>query len=70
MNSALRLLEKSESSGVLPLTSNVLNDLISKHPTAKPADPEALLDGEIPFVDPAQFNVIDEALIARATMRT
>ena len=48
----------------------MLNDLISKHPTAKPADPEALLDGEIPFVDPAQFNVIDEALIARATMRT
>ena len=70
VNSALRRLEKSESSGVLPLTSNMLNDLISKHPIAKPADPKALLDGDIPFVDPAQFNMIDEALIAQAAMRT
>ena len=66
----MKLLEKSESTGVLPLSQNVLQELISKHPPAQPANPDVLMSGEIPFVDPAQFNNIDEAAIQRAALRT
>ena len=70
IGAAMKLLEKSESSGVLPLSQNVLAELISKHPPAQPANPEILISGDIPFVDPAQFNKIDEEAIQRAAIRT
>ena len=70
VNAALRLLDKSESSGVLPLTQKVLDDLKVKHPPACAADPAVLIEGDEPFVDPAQFNNIDESAISRAAKRT
>lgn len=47
INSALRLLEKSESTGVLPLNQRVTYDLITKYSRSKPADSEALVDREV-----------------------
>ena len=55
VNAALRLLDDQSSGGVLPLNDEVYQDLRRKHPTAKKADCSVMLQGEIPFVDPAMF---------------
>ena len=70
ISAAMKLLENHESSGILPLSQNVLRELVSKHPPAIKADPNVLMRGDIPFVDPARFNNIDEAAISRAALRT
>ena len=70
VNAALRLLDRAESSGVLPLTQKVLSELQEKHPPAQPADESVLIKGEETFVDPAQFNNIDERAIFQAVMKT
>ena len=66
----MKLLDQSESTGILPLSQDVLKELVLKHPPAKEADPNVLMRGEVSFVDPARFNNIDEAAIARAVLRT
>ena len=38
----MKLLERSESTGILPLSQNVLNELVAKHPPAAEADPSVL----------------------------
>ena len=68
INPALRLLEKTRSGGVLPLSPQTLNELRKKHPTANPADDTVLMVGAVPFVDPAMFNNIDEDVIAKAAL--
>ena len=70
IRAALQLLDRAESSGVLPLTQKVLSELQEKHPPPQPADESVLITGEEPFVDPAQFNSIDERAIFRAAMST
>ena len=51
--SAMRLLDTAETSGVLSLDDEGINQLKKKHP-------ETLLDGEVPFVDPVMFHDLDE----------
>ncbi len=70
VNAALRLLDEQSSGGVLPLTEETLQDLRKKHPIAKEGNPAVMLDGDIPFVDPALFANIDESTIAKAAMNT
>ena len=70
IKAAIRLLHQSEPGGVLPLTSEVFEKLKEKHPPPSAAQPEVLLTGEVPYVDPAQFNNIDEAVIAKAALKT
>ena len=70
VTSAIKLLEKAESTGVLPLNKDVINDLREKHPTSKSTDPEFLLSGKVPFVDPVMFEELDESTIAKAALRT
>ena len=70
ITAAMKLLDQSESTGILPLSQDVLKELVLKHPPAKEADPNVLMRGEVPFVDPARFNNIDEAAISRAVLRT
>jgi hypothetical protein len=67
---AIRLLDKTESSGVLSLDENVIEELKKKHPAATNADPTIILDGDIPFVDPVMFHDLNESAIAKAVSRT
>ena len=48
----------------------MLNELKNKHPDAQPEQEDVLLRGDIPYVDPAQFNNIDSTEIIKATART
>ena len=61
--------ENAEQSS-LPLNDEVYQDLRRKHPEAKKEDCSVILQGEIPFVDPALFANIDEAPISKAAIRT
>ena len=70
VTSPIKLLEKAESTGVLPLNKDVINDLKEKHPTSKSTDPEVLLSGKLPFVDPVMFEELYESNIAKAALRT
>ncbi len=70
VNAALRLLDEQSSGGVLPLTEETLQDLRKKYPVAKEGNPAVMLDGDIPFIDPALFANIDESTIAKATINT
>ena len=68
--SAMRLLDTAETSGVLSLDDEVINQLRKKHPDAAQPHPETLLNGEVPFVDPVMFHDLDKSVIARAASRT
>ena len=67
---AMRLLDSTETSGILSLDDNVIEQLKIKHPNATNAEPSTLLQGEPTFVDPIMFNDLDECTIARAASRT
>ena len=70
VNAALRLLEEQPPGGVLPVNDAVYEDLLKKHPSAKPDNSSVMIEGDIPFVDPSIFANIDEATIAKAGMKT
>lgn len=70
VNAALKLLDNTNTGGILPLTTETLHELKSKHPEASPATEEVLMTGELPFSDPAVFNNIDEDTIIKAALRT
>ena len=52
VSAALKLLDQQESSGISPLSDDVLDDLKSKHPKASATDDFIMLKGELPFTDP------------------
>ena len=60
VNAALKLLDNSNGNGVLLLSPETIKDLQEKHPVSCPIDESVLIEGELPFVDPAIFNNIDE----------
>ena len=70
VNAALKLLNNSNGSGVLPLSPETIKDLQEKHPNSSPIDESMLIEGELPFVDPEIFNNIDEDKIYRAALKT
>ena len=70
IDAAMKLLDHSGGSGVLPLSQSTINELKRKHPAASEADPSLLMDGEPPFVDPVLFQNITESTIANAALRT
>ncbi len=70
VNAAMRLLDDTSTSGVLKLSEETLRELKAKHPEAMEADKEILIAGQVPFVDPAMFSIIDESTIARAALHT
>ena len=55
IHAAISLITEHNKGGVLQLTPEVRNALKSKHPKAQPANPEVLLHGEIPAVNPILF---------------
>ena len=48
----------------------MLNKLKEKHTDAALANPDVMLPGEKPFVDPPQYNNIDSDAIIKAALRT
>ena len=68
INAAMRLLDTKNSSGLLSLSDNVVDELKMNHPPAAPADPSTLMAGEIPFIDPVMFENIDEKIITKAAL--
>jgi hypothetical protein len=59
INAAMRLLDDTSTSGVLQLSEDTFRELKAKHPEAMEADKEMLITGQVPFVDPAMFSIID-----------
>ena len=64
----MRLLEEAESGGILPLA--ILDELQPKHPRASPPNESVLIKGEVPSVDQAMSNNIDESSISKAALKT
>ena len=70
VNGALKVLTNNMSNGILPLNDETLTLLKDKHPEAKPADEDILIQGEKHEVHPIIFDVIDEEMIKKAALRT
>ena len=60
VNAAIKLLDRVNVGGVLPLCTDTVQKLKSKHPNGSEAKQSALLTGEVSFCDPAIFNNLDE----------
>ena len=56
--------------GVLELTPDVRSALKVKHPKAQPANPEAMLHGELPAVNPILFECITGVIVRRSALAT
>ena len=69
VKSALNLLKNMQSSGVLPLTAEVITNLKEKHPPQQIPPVDVLIAGEIPFIDPILYENIDEELIRKAATK-
>ena len=70
VNPALRLLSNEGNQGVLPLTDENLQALLSKHPVGRPKHEEMLLQGPIDLVDRASFFDFTGDSIQKAALRT
>ena len=72
VKAAMKLLDEQDagSAGVLTLSQSTINELKRKHPEANQADPSFLIDGQMPFVDPAMFHNITESTILKSALRT
>ena len=66
VTAAVKLLDKSQPSGILNMNKETLSELKEKHLAAKPLNPTVMLGGEIPFVDPITFHNINEETILKA----
>ncbi len=60
----------SSNAGVLPLSDEVIKELKRKHPKPQPSDESVMIDGVIPFTDPAVFANIEKTTIAKAALNT
>jgi hypothetical protein len=52
------------------LSDDIYEDLRMKHLSAKPGNSSVIIEGEIPFIDPALFAKIDDTTISKAAMNT
>ena len=70
MNSALRYLSDDVSGGVLPLTDDVLRQLIEKNPKPQEARIGSLLFGPVEDIPEVLFQQINEEMIREAALRS
>ena len=70
INSALRYLSVGNSGGVLPVTDDVMNQLMDKHPSAQEARLGSLLYGPIEDVPHVLFQQINGEMVREATIKT
>ena len=71
LKGAMSLLTNQAKGGVLPLNDKTKNEMASKHPSAEPAHPEALLSGPVPpSLHPVFYDALNGELIKKCTLRT
>ena len=58
IHAAISLITEHNKGGILDLTPEVSSILEAKHPKAQPANPEVLLQGEIPAVNSILFECL------------
>ena len=68
VNGAIKILTNNMQNGILPLNKETLNNLKLKHPKAKPAPDEILLNDLPEEVHPVKFEAIDEEYVRQAAM--
>ena len=70
IHAAISLITEYNKGGVLDLTPEVRSALKVKHPKAQSAIPEAMLQGELPAVNPILFECITSDTIRRSALAT
>ena len=70
INSAVRFLTENGNNGILPLNTEVIQELKAKHPEAKDPSDEALLYGPIDDVPSVIFHQLNGEMIRSAALRT
>ena len=70
VNSAISLITEHGKGGVLELTPEVRAALRTKHPQAKSANPEALLQGEAPVINPILFGSLTGEVARKTALAT
>ena len=70
INPALRLLDNSATSGILPINAETCSLLKEKHPEAAPKFQEMLLNGPVNKVEPVIFESITAELIQKLSLKT
>ena len=68
ISAAIKMLDKEASTGILPLTNDVLQQLQEKHPDASPVEPNTLLHGPINAIPESFFENIDETTVFKASL--
>lgn len=68
IHAAISLITEHNKGGILDLTPEVRSILEAKHPKAQPANPEVLLQGEIPAVNPILFECLTDATIRKTAL--
>ena len=69
VSAAIRWIGKS-TTGILDASEDVVQELIKKHPRAKPAAPGSILEGPVLNVEPVIFENIYGTLIQACAKRT
>ena len=70
INPALRLLDTSATTGILPINSETCSLLKEKHPDAAPMFQEMLLNGPLKNVEPVIFESITGEMIQKLSLKT
>lgn len=70
ISAALKILDRETSSGILPLSPTVIEELKKKHPPSADIVDESLLYGPLDVTPPGIFELIDEQMIYNAAMKT
>ncbi len=70
VHSAISLITEHGKGGVLDLTPTVRAALRSKHPQAKPANPEVLIQGEVPTINPILFESLTGDVVRKTALAT
>ena len=70
VNKALKILERTNREGILPLTDETFEILQEKHPKASKAPSEILLNDQVQEVHPVVYDSIDSDMIKEAIKKT
>ena len=69
VNAALRLLDKTNNKGILPINEETIRQLHEKHPVGEPIHEEMLLSGPIQHVHPVLFDDMNGELVRKVAMK-
>ena len=69
VNPALRLLEKNNSKGVLPISPETIKQLYEKHPAGEPLHEEMMLEGPIQEIHPVIFDDMSPELVRKVAAK-